>query len=220
MKLYHGTSTRYLSSILENGIVPRGRKKGNWQHTVPSNPKGVYLTDSLPAHFAIAACAKDEPGVMFEIDLDVLDLGLLRVDEDLLEQVNRGKDGIGGHVFDRTKYYRKKATTNTNWELSLELFGTCLYYGVLDASAIVRYVELDWDAMDPSMYISLADMSPNYLAHSVMGSRRRAIVRWLFGEEITPDEYTFIIDPEQSEAIREVLSNRGGITVCTKESTC
>lgn len=48
MKLYHGTSEKYLSSILKNGITPRATNKiSNWEDA-PSNPHMIYLTDTHP----------------------------------------------------------------------------------------------------------------------------------------------------------------------------
>ena len=34
MKLYHGTAARHLPKVLKHGLKPRGKGKGNWEHTV------------------------------------------------------------------------------------------------------------------------------------------------------------------------------------------
>jgi len=61
MLLYHGTSEAALKDILKEGIMPRtlkGQRSGNWRHTVTSNPKAVYLTDTYAAYFALVASEK------------------------------------------------------------------------------------------------------------------------------------------------------------------
>ena len=32
--LYHGTSERHVADILKNGLKPRGKRRGNWKHTI------------------------------------------------------------------------------------------------------------------------------------------------------------------------------------------
>src|SRR5713226_8459285 len=86
MKLYHGTTERYLNSILKIGISPRRRRKSNWN--VKSNPRAVYLTNVYALHFANAARASGEAALILEIDTDDLNSTLLAPDEDYLEQVS------------------------------------------------------------------------------------------------------------------------------------
>jgi hypothetical protein len=45
MLFYHFTLERYLSSILKEGLLPRGKRKPTWgEDQFLSNPKMIYLT--------------------------------------------------------------------------------------------------------------------------------------------------------------------------------
>jgi hypothetical protein len=116
-KLYHGTSAALIPRLEREGLLPRthSKNKGNWGHTVPSNPKAVYLTDAYAWHFA-AASSKDT-GLILEIDKSKLKPWKLAPDEDFLEQVSR-KIGPPEHphlaptdwsMKKRTLFYRKTA---------------------------------------------------------------------------------------------------------------
>lgn len=65
MRLYHGTSSRHLARILDRGLEPRGRRKGNWK-AYPSRRDMVYLTDSYAPFFGndfyIDIVEKCQPG--------------------------------------------------------------------------------------------------------------------------------------------------------------
>ena len=57
LKLYHGTSSRFLDRILKHGIKPRGKGTSQWDK-FPSRPDLVYLTTAYPFYFAIQAIKK------------------------------------------------------------------------------------------------------------------------------------------------------------------
>jgi len=68
--LYHGTSQNSLIGMIERGIMPRGGTgKDNWQHTVTSNPKTVYLSNCFAHYFAFSAEKEKEGGAALEIDV-------------------------------------------------------------------------------------------------------------------------------------------------------
>jgi hypothetical protein len=111
MKLYHGTAERHLPAILRDGLKPRGKRKGNWSHSIESNADAIYLTNAYALYFAHSATDPKDNGdrsVVLEIDTSKLDSFWLVPDEDWLEQVSRkqvgpevapistGPSGIGG----------------------------------------------------------------------------------------------------------------------------
>lgn len=197
MKLYHGTSDKYLADIRANGLKPRGKKKGNWEHTILSRPTSVYLTDVYAPYFAINAV--DNPNVekpcVIEIDTDRIDLKRLHADEDGIEQINRGHDNIGGTMHQRTIYYRKHALEHPYAE-SLFTLGTCAYDGVIPAEAITRVAtwdpraqaEFSWIVMDPTISV---------INYAIMAWKYRALNSWLFGD--LPDG-SFVKDPRFENA--------------------
>lgn len=70
IKLYHGTSERYLDSILKHGLLPRSQsnESGNWDHTVQSADDRVYLTKGYAPYFAFSAVEAGERWLILEID--------------------------------------------------------------------------------------------------------------------------------------------------------
>lgn len=56
ISLFHGTSSLYLNSILERGILPRSEVgTSNWEHVMESIPNVTYLTDKWHYFYAINA---------------------------------------------------------------------------------------------------------------------------------------------------------------------
>lgn len=54
--LYHGTTSLYLNSILQNGILPRSEVgTSNWEHVMESIPNVTYLTNKWHYFYAINA---------------------------------------------------------------------------------------------------------------------------------------------------------------------
>ena len=111
MRLYHGTSGRWLPNILRAGLEPRGRKvsRSNWKETVPSNPSCVYFSDCYAPHFAFKAAQENSKAVcaVIEIETDRLPApNLLLPDEDCLEQTGRTVDGIPGDMAARVRRIR------------------------------------------------------------------------------------------------------------------
>src|SRR5262249_52744333 len=93
-KLYHGTVISRFNAIRGQGIAPRSVTKaaGNESKTVATRPgyrhvtgdgNVVYLSDlSNPWHFALNCPGDDGPGLILELDVDLLQLHLLGPDED------------------------------------------------------------------------------------------------------------------------------------------
>lgn len=207
MLLYHGTSPIHLAKILRNGIRPRGAqfskaRKGNWSHTVDSNPSVVYLTECYAGYFAANAVKKGAQFLILEIDTDKLDANKLVPDEDFLGQVwNRVK---GADLMSTTKAFRSALADYRGtdlWQRSIKGMGTCGYMGVIRAEAIVRHVIFDanasplhnriwWEMMDPSISVE------NY---RFVGEKYRRLTRVLMGD-MTPQEY---LDSDPMRAMLE-----------------
>lgn len=192
MKLYHGTSSTNLKSILTEGLKPRGRKKGNWSHSIESNPKAVYLTIAYPFHFAHNV-SKKENLVVFEVETDLLPPWLLAPDEDFLEQVTRDKEEwshVTGDFIARTRWFRKRALKEFghNWELSIKGMGTCCFYGKIAPTVIKRYAIVPYT----SNIALKQDATITPLNYLIIGPYYRDLVRHTFGDPLQEqDSHTF-----------------------------
>lgn len=186
MKLYHGTSTRWLPNILRQGLEPRGRRtsRSNWTETVPSNPSCVYLSDCYAPHFAFkAADARGGDCAVIEIETNRLPTPhFLLPDEDCLEQSGRGVDGVPGNMRERTLHYRREMfrrfAGSDAWELSLEYLGTCCYHGIVPPGAITRVAT--WPHRPNIKLLLVWDLSVSLENQRVCGDRYRVLTRKLF----------------------------------------
>jgi hypothetical protein len=215
MKLYHGTGAERLSSILQQGLKPRGRKKGNWSRTVESNPQAVYLTNSYPLHFAGNSAKNGEQLLVIEIDTDRLNPFSFAPDEDFLEQASR-KDPAFAHVHDswpgvegirqRTLWFRKRVLKmfSASWQLSVEHLGTCCYYGDIEPNAITRWATTSYK----TPLVLMSDPTITLLNYKIMGAFYRDLVRRLFGDEMQEADKMF---PDYAQRLR--AAPRDGIIV-------
>ena len=184
MRLYHGTSSRHLETILAYGLVPRGDAPSNW--TAASSAERVYLTNAYAMYFAQAS-RKDssEDLVVVEIDTDLLpDQACLQADEDTVWFVWQ-HDAIDDRFLpppgmldrhDQAMHFSRLlgplAENGITADKSLELLGNCSHEGVIPVSAITRVVR--YSAADGPWWISFHDpvISPmNFRFH---GSEYRA----------------------------------------------
>jgi hypothetical protein len=237
MKLYHGTTGRFLPRILRDGL--QGRKftkvKGHFDHTVQSNPEAVYLTDAYPWHFASIASKgqkKDWPGLILEIERDRLLPWLLCPDEDYLEATTRKQGPECGPGFcptdwdlkARCKHYRKIAKLNPDLaDDSLKRLGTCAYYGAIPWSAVTRYALIDWGKLHPVMRIRCVDSMVSMINYRLLAERHREFTRWFFDPDVDAKkmlDYSGVLDADlgklmqqQIAHLSEVLQKRDGIRV-------
>lgn len=170
MKLYHGASSEMLPQILKRGLLPRGKKSGNWEHTIESRPDCVYLTNAYAPYFG---------DLIIEIDTNILHEWRLLPDEDAVEQCMRGKDGIEGDYKQRTEVIRNRLDQyvgNGQWKGSLQALGTCAYQGKIPPHAFTRYTVIP---VSTRMYWDPVMVLLNY---RLCGGRYRMQTARLFGD--------------------------------------
>jgi len=143
MRLYHGTSSRYLDAILRDGILPRSAtgEEGNWEGGWQSKPGFIYLTTVYAVYYATQAVA--EGGDMVIIEVDSRKLGRLYPDDEFLARMLTDPDKQGS-------VEAKLPTLDPSqfphlWQPSLEINGTVCCLSV-PAHAIVRHRVLPADA--------------------------------------------------------------------------
>lgn len=179
--LYHGTSARHRAAILRNGLVPRGRRKSNWTHSVVSASDRIYLTDSYPIYFAFSATTPGvkEDGMVIEVDTDMMNDHRFVPDEDALEQATRGRDQIPGSMKERTVRYRELAPMYSQFaDESLYALGTCAYMGAIEPQHISRLAIITHDKL---VELSLRfDPTITIVNYHFCGERYREATQWLF----------------------------------------
>ncbi len=193
MKLYHGTSSRFLDKIKREGIKPRAARKGNWGHTVHSNPRAVYLTNAYSLYYAFSAtnARKIEPGLILEIDSNKLNPFLFSPDEDFLQQATRSsEDWAPVHALDKkeewgsTKWFRdnleKRWMGTEAWEQSVEHMGNCCYFGTIPRKAITRYAVVN----DIVSWIMWSDPTISIMNFRFMGEYYKALSAKVFGDDV------------------------------------
>lgn len=218
MLLYHGTAETSVSQILSGGVKPRQyTNKSNWEHSIPSCKKNVYLTTAYAPYYAY--CATSEPTsdkwAIIEVDSDKLKLSNMRPDEDYIIQAaqscNDVEEGTLAHLL-QSPEYRDKAQAwvvknvdrySDFWEDSVEHLGTCSHKGVIPVESITRVA-----VFNPSEYpdiFRLVDPLITISNYRFCGSQYRAITRRLMGDEVDPRDVGFM-NREVASAYKELYS--------------
>jgi hypothetical protein len=178
MKLYHGTSSRFLKDILEKGLQPRRKGKGNWKQ-YPSRSDMVYLTTAYPFYFAMGTKEDGELCLVIEIDSDRLDQELFYPDEDFVSQAIGGSEGyqsIHSSIKKNLNKYRH------HWKLSIENLGNCCYKGVVPSEAITRYCLFD-SKQRSQLSFCMLDPTISILNYKIIGKHKYTnLVQWMFGD--------------------------------------
>jgi hypothetical protein len=207
MFLYHGTFLKNLKPVLQNGILPRGTRNGNYKGLYQSQSDKVYLSDAYALSFAMLTPAKalSNKFLMFEVDMDRLDREKFYPDEDYLAQrytAGKGEPLAKSHAL----VSKHKEVLKQHWEESLAELGNVAYQGVVPVSAITRYVVFRWK--DHPEIAHLACRGKVYLDdYELHAATYRSIYAWLFGHR------SDIVVKTMSESDRHVWGER---TKCRK----
>lgn len=196
MLLYHGTSAKHLNKIMQKGLTPRGKRKGNWNHTIDSHAGAVYMTSAYAGYFAFTATQSvNYKWLIIEIDTDRLEEHLLHPDEDVLAQANY-RHYPDMNLLQVTEYYRDNiADYQDMWEASVEAMGTCAYHGTIPPEAFTRVAVFD-PQQNPEIVGIAADPSISIINYRFMSSRYKHLTRYLLGEKVRPEEIFNMVNPE------------------------
>lgn len=227
--LYHGTSESAARRAVAEGLRPRGADRpGNWGGEVESNPECVYLTDVYGPYFASHAASGDERWAVLEIDRRRIDRGLLRPDEDCMEQGRRGLDPEPLRslpMVARTRHYRERMDAFAYfWPNSLRALGTCGYRGTVPPGAIARVALYDPRAGSP-VATGAIDPTITLMNHALCARKYSALTRWFLGDPANVEEFLMFdtLAPEHRALLAEqitvaaaALANRRGLEVLAR----
>lgn len=213
MKLYHGTSEKAARQILAGaGIRPRGKKSGNWKHTIESHPECVYLTTAYAPYFAhMAAPPKGERVAVLEVDTNLLNPFSLLPDEDFLGQAVRKRADNpdldlpeawdAWDIMKKTRWFRRRLEHfQPSWEISVKGLGNCCFKGTVPASAITRIAT--WEPEEtPFLYMMSMDPMVSIMNYQIVGNKYRGLVKWLFKDDLGEDAPVEQFKAEHAEAI-------------------
>lgn len=188
MKLYHGTCASNLPRVLRSGLKGRGKRKGNWEHSILSHPEAVYLTNAYSLYYAMTA-SKNKRGVIFEIDTDRLNSFDMAPDEDFLGQAAKHIDdlqpiwdrfaGAENQLFAATEYFRDNIDEyQWLWHHSIDYLGNCCHLGPIPKDAITRYAVIP----DVHRMVQWADPTISLMNFRILGDYYKALSSCLFGE--------------------------------------
>lgn len=177
MKLYHGTSVKHLEKILSKGLVPRGRRKGNWQE-FPSRSDMVYLTTAYAPFFALQSGS--DKGLIIEVECELDDL---YPDEDFIAQVlakqtQNDLHEIHGEVKKNLEFYKHHAVD------SIQRLGNCCHKGSISTHSISRYVVIDFRKRT-DLAMQFGDPQISLLNYMILGEKYRSTIAWLFSDRTT-----------------------------------
>ena len=214
MKLYHGTNSEALATILTSGLKPRGKGRGNWKHTVDSHPDMVYLTNAYALWFAYVA-SSESGGDMVVVEIDTALLNPFRFvpDEDFLEQATRTQSGLGLAPTDKPMKYRNRwycrhiREFSQHWEDSLKHLGNCSYDGDIPTSAITRFAVIP-GYRAPGLVMAGIDPSITLMNYKLLGEKYCNWTRWAFGDPLEPGGDHSVLPPDYMSKV-----SRDGIIV-------
>lgn len=207
----HGTSVAHVQKILDRGLCPRSRRKGNWKDH-PSVPNHVYLTAAYGLHFGkSAARVKDRACALVEIDLEALDPKRLMPDEDAVSQYlqTREKGRYGSNLREVTEFARnniKLLRGTFDHEFSLRVLGNCAHDGVIPRDAIKRIVILN--EVHTMHYLGLHDPTISLLNYMIRGQHYEETQAMFLGREYDRSAFGngFPLTEEQERQLDRTLS--------------
>lgn len=181
MKLYHGTSARYLEAILKYGIRPRNETgNSNWEK-FKSRPDLIYLTTAYPLYFAAntTEVKNGESALIVEIDSRRLNKDLFYPDEDFIAQVIAHREGRSLEIVQKEVTRDLEGYRHT-WEKSLKGMGTCSYQGTILTETIDKYVVIDLKKR-PELWMSMTDPLITVMNYKFRGAYYEDFVKWVMG---------------------------------------
>jgi len=214
IRLFHGTSSKYLNHILKHGISPASvtGNKGNWEHTITAHQDAVYLSTSYAPYFAMCSIKNErkEKALIIEVDPSQLQEEFLYPDEDVLPHIIKIEDSESLDINIITQYFRDNIKDYQQyWEASLALLGNCAYHQIIPPKAF-KTVALFDQMKNKSAWMKSVDPSIIPINYQILGHNYFALTRWMIGEKVTPQEvsHTYGHFPEFDRGLEEMLENQ------------
>lgn len=174
MFLYHGTSSRFLSSILEKGLIVRKEKESNWKEDSSLKDR-VYLTNAYAAYYGVAAIKEinKEDILIIEIDICKLDKNKFYPDEDFLILADCIKNDFSSKQVDifQSLYLE-----------SLKYLGNCSYKENIPVEAITKISKFKYKECD-LLTNRILDPMINLINYQFCGEMYKNLTQLLIGNK-------------------------------------
>lgn len=219
LRLYHGTSEVAAKTACVKGLMP---------YEIPAYDSGLprnfsafsgatALTNSYPGLMALNYAGAKEKWGFIEIDVSQLHHEAFLPHENYLIEINKNKVISEEDRLQKLDEIRKNLQSfRRKWRDSLDRYGFCQYEAVIPISAIKKVVVYDPHS-NWLMTKALLAMHPgSKLSNSCM-ERNRLVIRWLFGANITAEEWIGPVFNQLKHSERnpivQMLQNKNGLDV-------
>ncbi len=215
MKLYHGTNSRFLESILARGLLPRGNEFPNQFPEQHTRSDLVYLTKCFgPVYAQNATRGTDDRWLIVEVEIPFKELHQLLPDEAYGAALAE-LDGEPPHrIIEIEKEYRTHLENHQgDWKSSLDTVGNVAYKPTSRPAAITRSCLFDPLLRHEFVSTFVEAVRHTSLPHDVLLPYFSDVTAWLFGD--TPHLPTPPVEMQEGigSMITHESNDRGGIRV-------
>ena len=209
MKLYHGTSSKFLKSILDHGILPRGDRFPDQWPGKGTRKDLVYLTSCFGPLYALNATHDSaDQWLILEVNIPYKKLARMMPDE-AYHAARAGQDGKSPDAIRKGEAeYRKHLERHRNeWKESLKYVGNVAHKPSIPANAITRYCLFDASLRQQLVATFVIAIQKQRLPHDVLLPYFKMLTAWFFGDherlpkppQANLDTISNVIDRESSD---------------------
>ncbi len=220
-KLYHGTTEIVAKTACSKGLTPYevdAFDLGNPRNLRASTTRGICLTATYPGLMAFDTASNREKWGIMEIDVAYLYPDFLMPHEVFLAEKVKTKIATEGDRLKKLDQIRQNLSNHhKKWRESLDNYGVCVYEQEIPVTAITKVAIYD-PYSNPSMTKAMLSGFLGTKFHKSNLDRQGMIIRWLLGENITPEEWlgneTYSKLPHfERDRVGQVLRNKHGLDI-------
>lgn len=217
MKLYHGTSSRFLESILASGILPRDNRRCSQFPEEDTRPDLVYLTKCFGPQYALNATRNTgEKWLIVEVEISIEETGQLLPDEGyrvfLAADHGVPPDRIR-ELKVENEYRRTLEEHREEWQQSLDTIGNVAHKSGIATDLITRYCVVSAGLRHDLVSIFVEADKRHPMPMEIALPYCSDLSAWLFGDLPRLPNPPFAIEPEIGDVLIRESNSRSGIIV-------